>query len=283
MLWITLALNLLVAAGKIVVGLMSGALALTSDGFHSLSDGSTNVIGLISLHWAHKPADDDHHYGHEKIEVMAAVGIAIGLLITAWELLTYSFQSLDKPADHEVGALAFVVVGVTFLVNVFVTVYERRAAKRTKSRFLEADAAHTASDLAITATVAISLVALKFDVPMVDPILSVLIALYIGYIAWTIMAKNAFVLTDSAPLESSTVDAVVLQVPGVMSCHKVRTRGWEGNIFIDLHIQVDPEMSTLRSHEITHDVEDRIMEVIDGVRDVVIHTEPYEVPEADTP
>jgi cation diffusion facilitator family transporter len=262
---------------------MSGALALTSDGFHSLSDGSTNVIGLISLHWAHKPADDDHHYGHEKIEVMAAMGIAVGLLITAWELLTHSLQSLSEPVEHQVGALAFVVVGVTFLVNVFVTIYERRAAKRTKSLFLEADAAHTASDLGVTGTVAISLVALKYDVPYVDPVVSVLIAFYIGYIAWTIMAKNAFVLTDTAPLQPAVIENEVMTVPGVMSCHKVRTRGWEGNIFIDLHIQVDPELSTLRSHEITHAVEDRIKSAIDGVRDVVIHTEPYEAREADAP
>ena len=97
------------------------------------------------------------------------------------------------------------------------------------------------------------------------------------------MAKNAFVLTDSAPLQPLVVENVVLEVPGVRSCHKVRTRGWEGNIFIDLHIQVDPELSTLRSHEITHAVEDRIKSGIDGVRDVVIHPEPYEESEADVP
>ena len=282
-LWITLFLNLFVAAGKIVVGFMSGALALTSDGFHSLSDGSTNVVGLISLHWAHKPADDDHHYGHEKIEVMAAMGIGIGLLITAWELLTHSIHAFSAPVEHDVGVLAFVVVGVTFAVNLFVTIYERRAAKRTKSRFLEADAAHTASDLGVTFTVALSLVALQYDVPFVDPILSVLIALYIAVIAWRILAKNAFVLTDSAPLAPAVVEAAALGVDGVISCHKVRTRGWEGNIFVDLHVQVDPTLSTSVSHQITHDVEDRIMDTIDGVRDVVIHTEPYEEPEEDTP
>ena len=143
--------------------------------------------------------------------------------------------------------------------------------------------AHTASDLGVTFTVALSLVALQYDVPFVDPILSVLIALYIAVIAWRILAKNAFVLTDSAPLAPAVVEAAVLGVDGVISCHKVRTRGWEGNIFVDLHVQVDPTLSTSVSHQITHDVEDRIMDTIDGVRDVVIHTEPYEEPEEDTP
>jgi divalent metal cation (Fe/Co/Zn/Cd) transporter len=89
------------------------------------------------------------------------------------------------------------------------------------------------------------------------------------------MAKNAFVLTDTAPVQAEVIERVVAQVPDVLSCHKVRTRGWHGNIFIDLHIQVDPELPTHRSHDITHAVIDRIQEVIPGVRDVVIHTEPY--------
>jgi len=274
-LWITLALNLLVAAAKIVVGTMSGALALTSDGFHSLSDGATNVIGLVSLHWAHKPADEDHHYGHEKIEVMAALAISVGLFVTAWELLNHAVHSFRTPVDPEVGLLAYAVVGGSFLVNLFVTVYERRAAKRTNSRFLEIDAAHTASDLGVTASVGLSLVALEFEVPYVDSILAVLIALYIGWIAWTIMAKNAFVLTDTAPVQAEVIERVVVEVPDVLGCHKIRTRGWHGNIFIDLHIQVDPDLPTHRSHDITHAVVDRIKEMIPGVRDVVIHTEPH--------
>lgn len=273
-LWVTLALNLAVAAAKLAVGLSQGALALVSDGIHSLSDASSNVIGLIGIYWAQKPADANHHYGHHKVEIMAASAISIFLFITAWEIVKHAAAAIEGPVTARIDWLAFAVSLGTFGVNAFVAVYERRAARRLGSRFLEADAAHTASDLWVTATVLVSLVALHVGVPMVDPIFALGIGVYIAAIGWRIVSKNALVLTDAAPLAPEAVRLAVLAVPGVLSCHKIRTRGWEGHIFIDLHVQIDPSLDTVEGHRIAHAVVTHLKRAISGVQDVLIHTEP---------
>lgn len=273
-LWITLGLNVAVAMAKLLVGLSQGALALVGDGIHSFSDASSNVIGLIGMYWAAKPADDDHHYGHHKVEIMAATAIAVFLFITAWEICKRAVLNMGQPVTANVDALAFAVSIGTFGVNVFVATYERRAARRLGSRFLEADAAHTASDLWVTATVMVSLVALELGIPIVDPIFALGIGLYIGYIGWGILSKNATVLMDTAPLAPEDVRREVLAVPGVLSCHKIRTRGWEGHIFIDLHVQIDPSLDTVQGHRIAHSVQEHVKAAIAGVEDVLIHTEP---------
>jgi cation diffusion facilitator family transporter len=275
-LWTTLWLNLLVAGAKIAVGWLSGALTLVSDGIHSLTDASSNVLGLVSIHWAARPADDDHHYGHHKFEVLGAAVIAVAMMLTAWEVLRHAIEAVHQTRDTSIGWLAFATVAGTLVINICVATYERRAAKRFKSRLLEADAAHTASDVYVSITVLGSLIAVRYEVPYVDPIIAAVIALYIGWTGWSILYKNAMSLTDTAPLTPEDVRRAALTVDGVRDCHKIRTRGWEGHIFIDLHVQIDPSLNTTQGHDIVHAVSRHLRTTFEGVEDVLIHTEPEE-------
>lgn len=269
------------AGAKIIVGLLSGALALTSDGVHSLSDAGSNIIGLISVHWAEKPADDDHHYGHQKIEVLAATGISIMLFLAAWELMQSAVNGFSNPPPLDLGPSAYIVVASTFAVNLFVATYEKRAARKFNSLLLEADAAHTTSDLFVTATVFVSLFTLEAGLRTLDAAFAAALSIYIAWIGWGILRTNVLALTDAAPLDPAIVEKAVLEVSGVRSCHRIRTRGWEGNIFIDLHVQIDPHLNTVQGHDIVHAVQSHLVEVIDGVVDVLIHTEPIKTDAVD--
>ena len=131
---ITLGLNLGVAFSKIIIGLWSGALAITADGFHSMIDGSSNVVALFANRLANRPPDDDHPYGHRRFETLAALGIGAFLLVTAWEITSGALERLGGGGEAPViTPLAFVVMLGTLAVNIFVNRYETQAGRRYHS------------------------------------------------------------------------------------------------------------------------------------------------------
>ena len=158
-LWITLVLNIAVSAGKVIVGHLSGSLAMVADGYHSLVDGSNNVIGLIVAAFAFAPPDRAHPYGHRKFETAATLLIGFALLALAWEIFSGAFGRTAKPALPEIGLLNWVVMAATIGVNLFVSWYEAREGRRLKSAFLVADATHTRADLYVSLGVVASFVA----------------------------------------------------------------------------------------------------------------------------
>ena len=150
-LWAILFLNLAVAAAKYFYGLASGSASMQADGIHSVFDSAGNVVGLVGIALAARPADEGHPYGHAKFETYASLVIGVLLLLAAFEvgsgavgrLATGTFTASVTPAS-------FVVMVGTLCVNVGVTLYERRAAKRLRSEILAADASHTLSDALVS-------------------------------------------------------------------------------------------------------------------------------------
>src|SRR5512138_1708819 len=122
-LWVTLGLNLAVSAGKVLVGHLSGSLAMVADGYHSLVDGSNNVIGLIVATFAFAPPDKAHPYGHRKFETAATSLIGIALLALAWEVASRVFERSSRPALPEIGAWNWAVMAATIGVNLLVSWY----------------------------------------------------------------------------------------------------------------------------------------------------------------
>ena len=140
-------LNFVVAAAKLALGVSTGAVSVLSDGYHSLTDTASNVVGIIGVRVAGAPPDQDHPYGHRKFEAMASVGILLFLLLVLREVLSAAWERYQQGGQPDIGGLTFVVMGGTFLVNLGVVFYERRAARRLNSEVLLADAHHTMSDL----------------------------------------------------------------------------------------------------------------------------------------
>jgi cation diffusion facilitator family transporter len=274
-LWLTLGLNLLVSVSKLVVGQLSGSLAMVADGYHSLLDGSNNVIGLIVTALAFAPPDRDHPYGHRKFETAAAVVLGLGLLALAVDVARGAAQALHTAQLPQIGLLNWLVMGMTLTVNVFVSRYEAREGRRLGSAYLTADAAHTGSDVVVSLGVVASFVATRAGLGWTDPVVAAAIALFIGLLAVRILGEAFNVLTDRAALPPHEVEAVARRVPGVFGCREVRTRGGAA-VHVDLTVLADGELTLYAAHDLAHAVEDAIRAAYSQVVDVVVHVEPAE-------
>lgn len=273
-----LLLNLAVAGAKIALGVATGAVSVLTDGFHSLTDGGSNVVALVALRVARQPPDVEHPYGHRKFETMASVGIVVFLLLVVVQVLWAAFERFQTPVVPTVNALSFVVMGGTFLVNLGVVTYERRAGRRLSSEVLIADSHHTQSDLFTSLTVIVALIGVSLGVPMLDPIAAVIVAGFISYACWEIFQETTRILADQIVIAEAEIRDVVRHVPEVLGCHHIRSRGAADHVFLDLHVWLDPAMRLDEAHRISHVVKDRIMARYPQVKDAIIHIEPPPFP-----
>ena len=274
---IVLVLNWAVALAKIIYGLSSRCFSMTADGFHSLSDGTSNLIGIIGIHFACQPVDKDHPYGHKKYETLFSLGIAAMLLIVAFNLLKQGVQRLQHPVSFQADLGSFIVMLVTLAVNVYVMRYEFKKGQALKSDILISDSLHTRADIFTSLTVIISLVVTKLGFILIDPIVTIIIALFIGYAAFQIAKQSSDVLCDTAVLmDDQKIKDIVLKIEGVGACHKIRSRGRIDDIHIDLHVQVNPSMHINNAHQISYRIEAAIKSAIPGITDVIVHLEPLD-------
>ncbi|MBP2029193.1 cation diffusion facilitator family transporter [Methanohalophilus levihalophilus] len=271
---LVLVLNLAVSFAKIVYGSITNTLSMQSDGYHSLFDGISNIVGIIGIQIASRPPDESHPYGHQKYETLASVFIAVLLVFVAFEIISQSVERFATMTTPEITTLSFVVMIVTIGINLAVTTYEKRKGEELKSEVLIADSMHTRSDIYVSLSVIAGLLAIKFGYPIVDPLIALIIAALIGKAAIDIIRSSTGVLCDEAPLDNDFICDIAKEVPGVLDCHKIRTRGTVGDYYIDLHIWVNPELHVSEAHRISHMVTDRLKEKIEGVDDVVVHIEP---------
>ncbi|MBZ0280560.1 MAG: cation-efflux pump [Anaerolineae bacterium] len=277
-LYITLALNVLVAVSKVVIGLVTGVLAITADGFHSMVDGSSNVVALVANRLADRPPDDDHPYGHRRFETIAALGIGAFLLFTAWEIITSAFDRLGGGgAQPEITPLSFVVMIGTLLVNIFVTTYEARAGKRLHSELLTADAAHTRSDVFVTISVLVSMVlVVVFGWLWADTVAALVIVVLIVRAAWEVLSRAGGVLVDTAPYTPEQLTTWAEELPSVEQVVRARSRGPADAAFIDIDVQVAPEMTADHTAAIADAIRQKLGQHIEGLAEVEVHFVPAE-------
>lgn len=273
-LWIILVLNLVVAAAKIVYGQLHGVLAISADGLHSLMDASSNVIGLVGAFLARRPADANHPYGHRKYETFAALAIAGMLLLGCREIAAGVYERLRTAQPPVVDSTAFTVMLVTLAINLFVVVIERREGRRLRSELLQADAAHTLSDVFATVIVIASLLAGRAGVAWADVAGAVLVLFLVVRAGWSIVRDTFSTLSDERRIAPDAVERVALEEPGVLEAHNVRSRGPLDDIHVDLHVLVDPGTRIDDAHRVGHRVEQRLRGQFPGLTDVVVHVEP---------
>ena len=269
-----LVLNLVVAAAKLVLGYSTGAVSIVSDGFHSLTDSASNIIGLVGLRAARKPPDADHPYGHRKFETAATVVIGLALLSLAWNLLAGALGRTRAPALPEISLVNWAVMAATIAVNLFVSAYEAREGRRLKSSFLVADAAHTRADLYVSLGVVGSFVAAIAGLRWADPLVAVLIAAIIAWQALRILLSAFDVLTDRAVLPAERLASLAAAVPGVREVHGVRTRGRGDAVYVDLTACLDGGMTLRAAHDVADRIEAALQQGHPEIADVVVHLEP---------
>jgi len=274
---IILALNWTVALAKIIYGLTSHCFSMTADGFHSLSDGTSNIIGVIGIHFACQPVDKDHPYGHKKYETLFSLGIAAMLFLVSFNLLKAGWQRFLQPVTFQTDLGSFLVMLITMAVNIYVMRYEYNKGKELKSDILISDSLHTRADIFTSLSVIVSLMVTRMGFPLIDPIVTILIALFIGYAGFEIVKESSDVLCDTAVfLDDQKVKDIVLKIAGVKACHKIRSRGRIDDIHIDLHVQVNRSMHMDDAHQISYRIEEAIKNAIPGITDVIVHMEPQE-------
>lgn len=269
-----LVLNVLVAAAKLVFGYATGAVSIISDGFHSLTDSASNVMGLVGIRAARKPPDEDHPYGHRKYETLAAAGILVFLLLVVVEVLRTAIERLLDGAPPRVTAMSFVVMIATLGINLLVVRYETAQARRLASELLYADAMHTRSDVLTSCAVMVSLAAAWLGFPLLDPLGALVIAGFIGRAGLQIARSTSPVLSDRVVMNEEDIRAVVMSVPDVVGCHHIRSRGSADHIFLDLHVWFPSTTPLLEAHRLSHVVKDRLLQRYPEIADAIIHIEP---------
>ena len=267
-------LNLAVAFAKIAYGTFSNTLSMTADGYHSLFDGISNIVGLAGIYIASRPPDKDHPYGHQKYETLASVFIALLLIFVAFEIFQNALSRFFIRDVPEVTALSFLVMLGTMGINFLVTRYEHRQGVSLQSQVLIADSMHTKSDIYVSISVILSLAAIKLGYPLLDPLIALLISFIILRAGFRIIKQSSATLLDMSQLDEDEICNVVMGVEGVLGCHKIRTRGAMGDIRIDMHLLVRPEMPIEEAHLISHSVSKLLKAEYEGVSDVVVHIEP---------
>lgn len=274
-LFYTLILNMAVAGAKIIYGYKTNSISMLSDGFHSFFDGISNIVGLVGIWIASQPPDKSHPYGHRKYETLSTIAIALLIFIGAFEIFKKAYLSLKEPSGIEVTSLSFTIMVLTILINLAVMTYETRKGQELKSDILLADALHTKTDIFVSISVIISLIAVKMGYPLIDSITAIIIGILIVRMGVGILKSATDVLTDAACIDTKEIRDVVMLIEGIKGCHKIRTRGSEGAVHLDLHILVDPKVEIHKAHDLAHSVEDAIKKRFPSVIDVIVHIEPH--------
>ncbi|MEC4676814.1 MAG: cation diffusion facilitator family transporter [Nitrospirota bacterium] len=271
---LTLILNSLVAAAKISFGYFTQSISITSDGFHSMFDGVSNIIGLIGIWIASHPPDKEHPYGHRKFETLFTIAISFMIFVTSFQILKKVFFSFETGHKTVVTTASFMVMLITMGVNIFVAKYEAGKGRELKSDFLLADAAHTKSDIMASIAVIAGLILIKAGFKAADSIAGLVIAVFIAKIGYNILKNATNTLVDTVCLNTFIIESLVLNVNGVRGCNNIRTRGSENSIYLDMRVLVAPDMTTQEAHDISEHIEQMIRKEFPSVVDVIVHIEP---------
>lgn len=275
-LWIILFANLAVAILKIVIGGIIKSTSMTADGYHSLTDGASNVIGLIGINFASKPVDEDHPYGHKKFETLAGLFIAGMLLIIGGNIIYSAISRFINPVTPTVTFESLISLIITLGINIFVCTYEYNQGKKLKSNILTSDSLHTKSDIYVSIGVIVTLIGVKLGLPpVIDPIASLVVSGFILHAAYEIFKSTSDVLVDKAVIDISRVKEVCMEFKEIKGVHKIRSRGCINDIYIDMHLLTEPNMSVEQSHELIHDIEKRMQNEIDENIQIIAHIEPF--------
>lgn len=271
------AVDFLLGIAKILVGWVAHSQALIADGIHSLSDLATDFIVLYAAKHAHKEADEDHPYGHGRIETLATVGLGVTLVIIAGGIAydaVLRLNDLDKLLQP--GLLALVVAAVSVVAKEWIYHYTINVARYLRSDMLMANAWHSRSDAITSVVVVIGIAGAMFEYPYLDAVAAVAVAVMIAKIGVDLVRTSSKELIDTAlePQEIDTIRGHISSVSGVRAMHMLRSRKSAGDAFVDVHIQVDPRLSVSDGHQVGETVRRQLMDKVDIVSDVTVHIDP---------
>lgn len=276
---VSIAVYLLLALVKIAGGHLLKSASLTADGFNNASDIVGNVAILIGLYLASKPADDDHRFGHWKIEDLASLITAMIMFTVGLQLLIDTIKDLFVHELVTVDPIAAWVGVISGIIMLLLSLYNRRLAKLTQSSALIAAAKNNSSDALTSFGTTVAILASTWQLPIIDKIAALVIACFILKAAYDIFMESTFSLSDGFDKKQLLqYEQAILEIPKVTAVKSQRGRKYGSNIFLDLVLEMNPDLSVYESHEITEQVDQLLQDRFD-IYDVDIHVEPAAIPE----
>jgi len=258
---------------------LTGSVALLSSLIDSLLDSIASFVNYFAVKQSLEPADNEHRFGHGKAEPLA--GLAQAAFITGSSLFL-AFEAIDRllhPVAVQHGGIGIGVMLISLILTIILVLYQRYVINKTGSLAIRADAVHYVSDISMNLGVIAALVlAYFFNLDEADPIFALIIAAYIVYSVWQIIAQSLDQLMDKElPDEDrDRIDEIARGNPDVIAIHDLRTRTSGKNVFIQLHLELNGDMNLYQAHTIADDVQARLEEAFPGA-DVIIHEDPAEI------
>ena len=272
---VALSVNSLIAAAKIVTGAFTGSVSILADGFDSLLDALSEVIGLVAVFFTARPADLNHPYGHRKAETLGTLSIAILMFVAAALIVRNGVVALVEGTGPEIGWQSFAVMGIALAAKAGLVLWQRVQARDLDSDLLLADFMQTSNDVLVAAAVIVGLIATTAGFVWVDAVLGLVVAAVVVVGGINVIRSASWVLLDSTSVDPKLIEYIAKSVPGGRDCHAVRTRGRPSEMFMDQHVMVDPAMTVQEGHRVSHEVANLMRSEIPGVKDVLVHLEPH--------
>ena len=276
--WIGLLINLFLAVVKFIAGTLGSSQAVVADAVHSLSDMATDVAVLWGVGMWTAPADEDHPYGHWRIESIVTVVIGMVLVVVALGIAYQALATMREPHIRQPGWIAITGVLLSIALKEYLYRWTVRIGRAAKSTALIANAWHHRSDAisSVPALLAVVAASLNPDWAFVDHVGALLVALVILKVSWDILEPAYSILTDrgASHADREKIIKIAEGVRGVHHIHALRTRRYGNGFHVDLHVQVDGHMSVRSGHEICRAVKRALLENGPDILDVVVHLEP---------
>jgi cation diffusion facilitator family transporter len=268
---------------KIIVGLLTNSLGILAEAAHSALDLVAAVVTLIAVRLSGKPADQEHNYGHGKIENLSALFETFLLLVTCVWIIYESIQRLFfKTVEVDASFWAFLVMGVSIIVDYSRSRVLGRAARKYNSQALEADALHFSTDIWSSSVVILGLIGVRLAnvfptlsfLSKADAVAALVVACIVVYVSLRLGKRTIEGLLDQSPQGlSEKIKQAVEEIPGITDCHQIRIRTSGPILFIDIHILADSKLSLEQAHLLTEQAEEAIRKLAPG-SDVTVHPEP---------
>lgn len=250
--------NILLACGKILVGVLFGALSVLADGLNNLTDCGSSIISMLSFKLSSKPADKEHPYGHERIEYVCSIIVIFIILLVAFTVGKESITKIISPEKVEFSFLVLGVLFVSIIAKVGLCFYFRFISKKINSDILKATSVDCLTDSISTGVVLISMLIMKFIPINIDGYAGLLVALFIAWSGIGLIKETFSKLIGQAPDESfiKEIKQKILSYEGVLGLHDLNVYCYGPNkFFASVHIELDAEIDVLTSHELVDEIE----------------------------
>ncbi|OUS32140.1 divalent metal cation transporter FieF [Gammaproteobacteria bacterium 45_16_T64] len=263
-------------AAKVFAWGSSGSLSVLASLIDSIMDTAASIISLIAVRYALIPADEDHRFGHGKAESLAGLGQAMFITGSAVFLLFHSVDRILNPREIVQVDVALAVMIFSIFATAALILFQRYTIRRTQSVAIKADSLHYLADLITNVGIVVALLLAQFGWSGVDPILAILIALYVLYSAWEIVREAANDLLDHELSEDiqQKILAVVKSHKEIKGVHDLRTRQSGRNKIVQFHVEVDRDLPLWKAHDVVEKVEANLLKVYPEL-DVIVHQDPY--------